>query len=678
MKIKRITGHFGNMRGRTFTFTDGLNICQMENEMGKTTLCALIRVMLYGLQTGRRDTRKNLSDKTRYAPLDNHAMEGVMEIQTGGRDIVIARTTGKGGPMQEFDAYDRETGRKCTGLTAKETGNLLLGIGEEGFLASCMIDGTDLSLSSKELGDKMASMSSTGDVGSVYSQAAERLRRYQLDLNSGNGAGEEPRLLEALNENRKKTREVQELAEQLAELQQQISRQTEEEKKLLAQKAEVDQALSQDIYVQEDRLMALEREIIEKIEEIEKQIPDAQKMKAADDAMFAYEGALKLDKKRRERLAEADLEFERKRKALMEKREEEDDRLYRESTPKVRWWALILAAFFGIAAFGLYVMLPTLFYVPLVFLVVTAVLLLVAIAGRNPMPQGDDRSRLEREMEKLDKEKQEIDAEQKQGGSILQESYDQLLKAGRQLRPDATDFESVVQAIRDCGSAQARLIHENKLLEEIQEQLKTAKTDEKGKQLRQKQEALAQTLERVQLEKRALTEQAARLEGRRMAIGDEKSLKEEKANILDELQDVKRNQEAIQYARQLLEDENQKRTEEVSPEICSAAAEYLSAITGERYTQVQLNQNFTGACGSGDGKLLDPKRLSSGARDQLYLALRLAVCKVLLKGKEPAPLILDDPFITFDEERQRRALFLLKQIAKERQVILLLSKSIPE
>ena len=271
MKIKRIAGHFGNMRGRTFTFTDGLNVCLMENEMGKTTLCALIRVMLYGLKTGRRDTKKSLSDKTKYAPLDNHAMEGIMEIETGGRSIILSRTTGNGGPMQEFDAYDRDTGGKCTFLTAKEAGNTLLGIGEEGFLASCMIDGTDLSLSSKELQDKMIALSSTGDVRSVYSKASQRLRRYQLDLNSGNGVGEEPRLLEALNENRKKNLEIQSLEEQLTELRQQIGVQADREAKLQESKDVTDRELARDPYTKEARLLALEQEIQEKIEEIPNQ-----------------------------------------------------------------------------------------------------------------------------------------------------------------------------------------------------------------------------------------------------------------------------------------------------------------------------------------------------------------------------------------------------------------------
>lgn len=579
--------------------------------------------------------------------------------------------------MQEFDAYDKTSGGKCRELTAKDTGKSLLGIGEEGFLASCMIDGTDLSLSSRELQDKMLAMSSTGDVRSMYTRAADRLKRYQLDLNSGNGVGEEPRLLEALDENKKKMTEVRELQDQLTELREQIRLQEIKEQQLMENKDIVSRELSQDAYVQEDRLLALEKEVQLKIEEIEKQIPDPIIMKEADDAMFAYEGALSLDKQRRQRLAAADLEYQRKKEKLMEGRQEEDSRLYRESAPKVRWWALILAAFFGISAFALYVMLPTLFYVPTVFLVVTAVLLVVAIAGRNPMPEGDNRSYFERQLRKLEREKQEIDTEQKEAGLILQESYENLMRAGQKLEPSAEDFESVVQAIKSCGTARTRLEHEKKLLAGIRSQLAQEQTGQRGEALRRKQDNLTQQLGQVQKVKGAMQEQAARLEGRQAAIIGKKNLKEEKASILDQLQEVKLDQEAIRYVRQLLEEENRRLTAEIAPEISAYAAKYLSAITGQRYSQVQLEGDFTSACSGEDGKMLSPQRLSSGARDQLYLALRLAVCKVLLRDQEPAPLILDDPFITFDEERQRRAMLVLEHISRERQVILLLSKRIP-
>ena len=49
-------------------------------------------------------------------------------------------------------------------------------------------------------------------------------------------------------------------------------------------------------------------------------------------------------------------------------------------------------------------------------------------------------------------------------------------------------------------------------------------------------------------------------------------------------------------------------------------------------------------------------QLSSGARDQLYLAVRLAVSEFLSRGGEPMPLLLDDAFATSDDERLRHGM----------------------
>ena len=56
--------------------------------------------------------------------------------------------------------------------------------------------------------------------------------------------------------------------------------------------------------------------------------------------------------------------------------------------------------------------------------------------------------------------------------------------------------------------------------------------------------------------------------------------------------------------------------------------------------------------------------------DIMYLAVRLAVCRLALPEEDKCPIILDDPLVNFDAEREKQAIKLLEEIAKERQVIL--------
>ncbi|MCG2823427.1 MAG: hypothetical protein L6364_07055, partial [Desulfobulbaceae bacterium] len=64
------------------------------------------------------------------------------------------------------------------------------------------------------------------------------------------------------------------------------------------------------------------------------------------------------------------------------------------------------------------------------------------------------------------------------------------------------------------------------------------------------------------------------------------------------------------------------------------------------------------------------ERMSSGTRDQLYLALRLASLEWRLEGHEPMPLILDDILVNADDARSKAALKILGQLAEKTQIIL--------
>jgi hypothetical protein len=65
----------------------------------------------------------------------------------------------------------------------------------------------------------------------------------------------------------------------------------------------------------------------------------------------------------------------------------------------------------------------------------------------------------------------------------------------------------------------------------------------------------------------------------------------------------------------------------------------------------------------------DP-HLSCAARDQLYLAVRLAISEYLSRGREPLPLLLDDVFATSDDERSRAGMRTLIERFEGHQIVL--------
>ena len=64
-----------------------------------------------------------------------------------------------------------------------------------------------------------------------------------------------------------------------------------------------------------------------------------------------------------------------------------------------------------------------------------------------------------------------------------------------------------------------------------------------------------------------------------------------------------------------------------------------------------------------------PRLLSTGTRQQLYLALRIALLELVDSVGVALPLMADDILVNFDDPRRRGAALALAQLAKKRQVI---------
>ena len=97
----------------------------------------------------------------------------------------------------------------------------------------------------------------------------------------------------------------------------------------------------------------------------------------------------------------------------------------------------------------------------------------------------------------------------------------------------------------------------------------------------------------------------------------------------------------------------------------------MERLTGGKYDKVTLTREFE-ALAEEKGAML-PRRvltLSQGTADQLYLAVRLAICELAMPGAEPAPLVLDDALANFDDRRMALALDTLRELAQRRQILL--------
>lgn len=105
------------------------------------------------------------------------------------------------------------------------------------------------------------------------------------------------------------------------------------------------------------------------------------------------------------------------------------------------------------------------------------------------------------------------------------------------------------------------------------------------------------------------------------------------------------------------------------PKVIKAATKMFSNITKGEYRQLFApigEQRFI--VERNDGVRFEPNELSQGTKEQLYLAIRLALATVHSE-KSPFPILIDDIFVNFDEKRRLQAEAVLKEMSEHHQII---------
>ena len=134
MRIYSMTATFGKLENATLTLQPGLNILHAPNEWGKSTWCAFLAAMLYGIDTRVHSTRSALADKDRYTPWSGSPRSGRIDLCWNGKDITIERSTKGRTPLGQFRAYETHSGIEVSALTAENCGEQLLGVERSVFM----------------------------------------------------------------------------------------------------------------------------------------------------------------------------------------------------------------------------------------------------------------------------------------------------------------------------------------------------------------------------------------------------------------------------------------------------------------------------------------------------------------------------------------------------------------
>lgn len=130
----------------------------------------------------------------------------------------------------------------------------------------------------------------------------------------------------------------------------------------------------------------------------------------------------------------------------------------------------------------------------------------------------------------------------------------------------------------------------------------------------------------------------------------------------------------LHVARELLRAGIERFREQQQGPLLRAAGAHFTRLTAGRYVRLVADQDAGGRAVlhavRDIGTECPVEALSEGARDQLYLALRLAAIEAHVTAAEPLPFIADDLLAHFDDARASAAIASLAVLGQATQVIL--------
>ncbi len=699
MKLYSMTATFGKLANETLTLKPGLNVIHAPNEWGKSTWCAFLTAMLYGIDTGERTKKGSLADKERYAPWSGAPMSGRMELNWNGRDITIERKQKGRTPMGDFTAYETGSGLPVAELTAANCGQQLLGVERSVFQRSGFISLSDLPVTQDEaLRRRLNALVTTGDETGAADDLAENLKNLKNKCRH-NKTGLLPEAEAQRNALTQKLSELDELDRRIRDCRQ--------------QQTEVDAYLSQlenhkaalayaDAQAGQQKVLEAARACDEAAQALESAEQTCKSLPSPDTARTRLNTAKALQERQLALNAEAlplpptapqaPLRYQNVAPETAVDEAMKDISRERKLTGKKQRNSLILGIYAGISAL-LLVSLAIPQVRALAWLVGAAIVLGgVATAAVCILRT----KKLRDEIEKIyDLHPGQPTHTWLPEAENYQRAYAAYVEESRAFQARQADFtarraaleaeiaafagEKPLQAVLDesthaltawdaldrCRDLYQQKVDQAEILRSV---VKPAPKPAQPDTLTLSPAATEKAAQEAAFEKQRLHKELGICQGKMENIGNRDSLNAQLEAVNARIARLTDTYAALELALQTLGAASAQLQRRFAPRIQQQAQDIFSRLTAGRYSRMTLSEDLSISTGADTETTLRPALWrSEGTVDQLYLSLRLAVARELTPD---APIVLDDAFARFDDTRLAAALKVLQAEAEQKQILL--------
>lgn len=627
MKINKIKiNSYGKLKNKEINLENNLNIIYGKNESGKSTLLKFILNIFYGASKNKKG--KDISDFEKYKPWDSEEYSGKLTYELDNKNkYEIYREFNKKNPniynengediLKEFN-IDKNKGSE---FFVEQTQ-----INEEMLLATSIAMQQEIKIEKNTqniLIQKISNLLETGEDNISYKKAIEKLNKMQLEKIGTERSREKPIniIQKNIEINNNKINELKKYEN--------IQYEIEEEKNKIKNKLE-----------KNENKINLLKEIKNKNE---KNNIENEKIKIKENIIEENKNKLNIINSNLEKI---------NKKINIEKNEIKNinEKYKKNRLNKKLNIFLIIIILINILWF---LFIPKIIenkIIKYIFLLTVSTYLIFYVFLKNKLNKKIKiiENNQKNNIEEINLEKNNLENSQK----IYQENINNLLNEINKIKIENNFLNN---------------LEENKIINKYEKNIEKNEINYLFKKENINSEINLTEIEinNLKIEKNKLDLQKENIEPQ---LENLSVLEEVQYSLQEQYSELRKNNESIELVKILLAKAYENMKNNISPIFTKKLSENITEITDGKYKKLTFNDEQGLIVELNNGNYISAERLSTGTIDQLYLSLRLAMLDEI--SNEKVPIILDESFAYYDNDRLKNILIYLAKEFNDRQIII--------
>ena len=617
MKIENIKiNSFGKLKDKEINLSKGINLIYGKNEAGKSTLLKFIENMFYG--TSKNKKGRIFSDYDLYKPWDGDEFSGKIKYKLdSGESFEVFREFGKKNP-KIYNENLEDISKKFN--IDKNTGNEFFyeqtKVDEFMFLSSVVSMQQEVKLNIQDQNvyiQKIANLASTGDDTISFKKAMDKLNKKQLEeIGTDRTSGRPINIIKNkinLCENK-----VQELIKY------------KEEKNEIEKKQKI---LEKEIQYNKNK-----NNFIKELQEIK------QNEKLENEK-------INLNKKIKEKNEEQINLMEKEKKEIITENKNNKNEINNNKKINITPYIIFAFIFMIIGVIGFIKFKNNLALITIIPIIIDFIIFKKKKNKINKkiLHQKEKENKIKNQLnEKIKLINNKIEIIQKNNVELNDEINNLINKL--ELNINLKKEQLKTKYLYKMNNEDLNyLLQFNELNNELN----------KNEQIINKQEI---NLNLIKLEKEKIINN----------LEDLINFEEELESLKQEYEDLINKNNIINKAREFLQIAYEKMKNNVTPKFTANLSSNIEKISNGKYNKVSVNDEKGMIVEIPSGEYVSAEKLSAGTIEQLYLSLRLSMVKEI--SEETMPIILDEAFAYYDDERLENTLKFIAQTFNGNQILL--------